>query len=232
VAHSTQPAHYKQVDRQGQLPMAKLQRLGGISALLEASIYVSAFLFYGAFWNYPVDSGAVQKLAYLAENKVPLYCVTLSTYVLFGVILLVLVLAINERLKAGSPALSPIAAIFGLLWVGLVIAAGMISNVGLLSVTELSAKDPELALTVWVAIVNVVEGMGGGNEIVGGLWVLLLSVAALGSGLLSKALSGFGIFVGAVGIITIIPVDIFTEVFGVSQIVWFVWLGCALLRRS
>jgi len=39
------------------------------------------------------------------------------------------------------------------------------------------------------------------------------------------------VFVGAVGIITIIlALNDLTGVFGLGQIVWFVWLGIALLR--
>jgi hypothetical protein len=146
--------------------------------------------------------------------------------------LAVLVLAINERLKSNTPTLSQIASIFGIVWVGLVIASGMIANIGLSAVLELSTKDPEQAMTVWRAIYSVVEGLGGGNEVVGGLWVLLLSFAALKGDELSKRLNYFGLFVGIVGILTVYPAEVLTEIFGVSQIVWFSWLGAAMLASS
>jgi hypothetical protein len=40
--------------------------------------------------------------------------------------------------------------------------------------------------------------------------------------------------VGAVGIISIIPglTEMMTAVFGLSQIIWFVWLGIVLLRST
>jgi hypothetical protein len=39
--------------------------------------------------------------------------------------------------------------------------------------------------------------------------------------------------VGAVGIITIIPaLNDMTGVFGLGQIIWFVWLGMVLLRSN
>jgi hypothetical protein len=210
----------------------KLQKIGGVFAIFEAIIYVSAFVFFGAFWNFPTDADSVQKFAFLAENQVILSIVNLIMYVLFGIFLAVLVLAINERLKSNTPTLSQIASIFGVVWVGLVIASGMIANIGLSAVLELSTKEPEQAMTVWRAIYSVVEGLGGGNEVVGGLWVLLLSFAALKGDELSKRLNYLGLFVGIIGILTVYPAEVLTEIFGVSQIVWFSWLGAVMLASS
>lgn len=212
--------------------MNKLQKVGGVFAIFEAIIYVSAFVFFGAFWNFPTDADSVQTFAFLAENQVTLSIVNLIMYVLFGIFLAVLVLAINERLKSNTPTLSQIASIFGVVWVGLVIASGMIANIGLSAVLELSTKEPEQAMTVWRAIYSVVEGVGGGNEVVGGLWVLLLSFAALKGDELSKRLNYLGLFVGIVGILTVYPAEVLTEIFGVSQIVWFSWLGAVMLASS
>ena len=212
--------------------MNNLQKLGGIAALLEAAIYISAFVFFGAFWNFPVDADSVKQFAFLAENKVILSIVNLIMYVLFGVLLAVLVMALHERLKVSTPFLSQFASIFGIIWVGLVIASGMIANIGLASVLELSVKDPEQAMTVWRAIYSVVEGLGGGNEVVGGLWVLLLSFAALKAKELPKILNYFGLIVGISGILTIYLAEVLTEIFGLSQVVWFSWLGAAMLLSN
>ena len=171
--------------------MKNLQKLGGVSALLESFIYVLAFIFFGVFYSFPVDVNSVQQFAFLAENKTILSVVNFIMYVLFGIFLVVLVLALYERLKASSPILSQIASVFGIIWVGLVIASGMIANIGLASVLELSVTDPERAMTVWHTINAIVEGLGGGNEVVGGLWVFLISLAALKTDKLSKLLSYF-----------------------------------------
>lgn len=209
--------------------MNRLQKLGGVAALVEASLYISIFLFFGAYWQYSAEAGVAEKLAYLAEQKVPLYLVYLFGYVVFGAALVVLVLAVHERLKAGSPVLARAASVFGLLWAGLVIAAGMIANVGLLTAVGLAAKDPNRAYSLYATINVVVEGIGGGNEIVGGLWLLLLSIAALGNGF-PRALVGLGLLVGTAGVATVVPLESIKEIFGLSQIVWFVWLGVVLLR--
>jgi len=210
-----------------------LQKIGGISAILEAVIYITAFIVYGAVLVYPpANADTVQELSFLSDNQIILSVMNLIMYVLFGILLAVLVLAIHQRLKEKSPALSQIASVFGLIWVGLVIATGMISNIGLISVIELGETEPEQAMLIWSSIGIVTEGLGGGNEIVGGIWVLLLSFGALRGRNLSTPLIYLGIAVGLAGILTIYPADVFTEIFGVSQIIWFIWLGIFMLRDA
>lgn len=153
-------------------------------------------------------------------------------YVLFGILLAVLVLAVHERLKINAPNLSKVASIYGVIWVGLVIASGMISNIGLAAALELSTTNSEQAILVWSIISTIVEGIGGGNEVVGGLWVLLLSIAAYRCNEFSKAFNYLGYFVGIVGILTIYPADVLTAIFGITQIIWFSWLGVVMLFGS
>jgi hypothetical protein len=62
---------------------------------------------------------------------------------------------------------------------------------------------------------------------------LLVSLAALRTGGLPKGMNILGVSVGAVGIITIIPaLNALVAVFGLGQIIWFVWLGIAMLRSN
>lgn len=211
--------------------MEKLQKAGGLAAIGEALIYIGVFAFYGAAWEFPKE-GTVQKMAYLAQHQFSLALVNLVGYVLSGVLLAVLVLALHERLKAKAPALASLASIFGLVWVGLVIASGMIGNIGLGAVVKAASDDPERARLLWQMVTVVVEGLGGGNEVVGGLWVLLLSCAALKGETLPRALNGLGLLVGVAGIATVYPSGTLTEIFGLSQIVWFAWLGIYLASRG
>lgn len=167
------------------------------------------------------------------DNQAIIYIGNLFIYVIFGAFLVVLALALHERLKAGSPALVQTATAFGLIWAGLAIASGMIFNVGIETVVDLYGKDPAQAASVWSAIGPVQEGLGGGNEIVGGLWVLLISGAALRTGGLPKALNYLGVAIAVAGTLTVVPaLDVLTDVFGLSQIVWFAWLGIVMLRDT
>jgi hypothetical protein len=60
----------------------------------------------------------------------------------------------------------------------------------------------------------------------------LLSSAALKGNELSKILNYFGVFIGIIGILTIYPAEVLTEIFGISQIVWFCWLGVSMLTSN
>ena len=126
------------------------------------------------------------------------------------------------------------ATVFGLIWAGLIIASGnlMLHNLGV--VAALYGTDPAQAATAWTALESVENGIMSGNELVGSLWVLLLSVAALRTGGLTRTLNYLGVVLGSAGILTMIPALATTMImiFGPGMIVWSVWVGIVLLRRS
>jgi hypothetical protein len=155
-------------------------------------------------------------------------------YVFFGFALIVLSLALYDRLKSGAPAIMQAATAIGIIWAGSLIASGMVANAGLATIVSIYAKDPTQAALTFQAIEAITNGLGNANgEILGGLWVLLVSLAALRAGGLPKGLNSLGLLVGTVGIITIIPaLNTLTGVFGLGQIIWFVWLGIVLLRSN
>ncbi|MGB7095408.1 MAG: hypothetical protein WBD62_12270, partial [Anaerolineales bacterium] len=68
----------------------------------------------------------------------------------------------------------------------------------------------------------------------GGIWILLLSWAALRAGELPRILNYLGVAVGVAGIISVVPAlaEIFIYIFALGQIVWFIWLGIVMLRNS
>jgi len=210
-----------------------LQKLGGIAALIEAALYVTGFGLFLTILDPSGYEGHVQKVAFLADKQAALYIANLLIYVAFGVVLVVLALALHARLKDGSPAIMQTATAFGLIWAGLVIASGMIAIIGNSTVVGLSGENQDQAVMLWLAISTVQEALGGGNEIVGGLWVLLLSWAALRTDKLQKVLNYLGVLVGLAGILTVAPnFDVLMDVFGLGQIVWFAWLGIFMLRED
>ncbi|MFP4436506.1 MAG: DUF4386 family protein [Chloroflexaceae bacterium] len=214
--------------------MRNLQQMGGIAALYEAVAYVVGILFFIFIVDYAGVVDPIQKVALLVDNLAGMYIITLIIYVIFGVFLVVLVLALHERLQANTPVIMQTATAFGLIWAGVVIAGGMIFNIGTGVVVDLYSTDPTQAATVWLAIDAVFNGLGGGVEILGGLWVLLVSWAALRASGLPRTLNYLGLVVGGAGILTIVPAlgEPGGIMFGLGQIVWFVWLGMVMLRRT
>ena len=214
--------------------MKTLQKSGGYAALYLAIAYLIGLFLFIVVLDYPGITDPVQKVALLVEKSMVIFATNLFMYVFFGVALVVLSLALYDRLKAGAPALVQAATALGIIWAGSLIASGMVANAGLATIASLYAKDPAQAVLTFQSIEVVANGLGNANgEILGGMWTLLVSLAAMRSGGLSKGMNALGLFVGAVGIVTIIPaLNDMTGLFGLGQIVWFVWLGIVLLRRD
>jgi hypothetical protein len=206
-----------------------------VAALFEAATYVVGMGLLFTILS-PYGSGEldpVQTVAFLIDNHAIMYIWNLIIYVAFGVFLVVLALALNERVKAGSPAMMQMATAFGLIWAGLVIASGMVFTIGSGTVVDLYSRDTAQAASVWLAVASVRDGLGGGNEVVGSLWILLLSWAALRAGGLPRALNYLGVVISVAGLLTVVPaLDVLLFVFGLGGLVWFVWLGIVMLRSS
>lgn len=213
--------------------MKQLQKWGGAAALFEALAYIIGFIGFIAVVNVGGITDPVDKVAAIVANQGMLTALMLIVYVAWGASLVVLTLALHERLNGKNSALARTATAFGLIWSVLVIASGMIYIVGMETVVALQVTNPEQAATVWLAIGSIFNGLGGGVEVVGGIWVLLLSVAGLRGGYFGRGLHYLGYLVGAAGVVSVIPAaaEISASIFGLTQIVWFAWLGINMLRR-
>lgn len=209
------------------------QKFGGFAALYMAAAHLIGIVIFLVILDYLSITDPAQKVALNVEQQRVIFSTNLLMYVFFGFFLIVLSLALYDRLRAGAPAIMQVATAIGVIWAGALIASGMVANAGLATIVPLYAKDPAQAALTWQGIETVANGLGNANgEILGGLWVLLVSLAALRAGGLSRGLNLLGLLVGAVGIISIIPglTALLIGVFGLSQIIWLVWLGIVLLN--
>lgn len=215
--------------------MHELQRTAGVAALVQALAYVAGFTAFLSFLN-PGDVShwnSVQRLEFALEKRHSFQALNIFIYVVFGAALVVLATGLHERFKQTAPASSQIGAAFGLIWAGLVIASGMIASTGLDAVADIYARTPQEAASTWTAIDAIQNGLGGGIEIVGGLWMLLVSLSGLRATSVPRSLNHLGIFLGAVGVLTVVPpLAELGAIFGLGQIVWFFWVGVVLLKRS
>lgn len=213
--------------------MERLFKWGAYAALAQALLYIGAFVILAAFQ--PSDAGswsAAQKLSYtLAHSNLTLFWALL--YYVSGIVLVVLTAALHARLSTQSPALMAITTPFGYIWAGFLMASGMVSQLGFAAVARLHAESADQALTVWEMVKVVQNAFGGGVELIGGVWVLLLSMMLLRHVERTRALAVLGAIVGLAGVLTVMPsLGIMKEVFGLTQIAWFVWIGIWLLRKQ
>jgi hypothetical protein len=213
--------------------MKDFRKIGGIAALYEAFAYVLGMVFYIFIVDYAGAVEPLQQVALLADNQGSMFLLTLIVFVIFALFLVVLSLALYERLKSGSPVMAQTAGAFGLIWACVVIASGMIFIIGMNNVVDIYGTDPVQASTAWLAIDSVFDGLGGGSEILGGIWILLVSWGALQAKVFPKALNYLGVVIGVVGILSIVPaLEALTTIYGLGQIPWFIWLGIAMLKSG
>ena len=129
--------------------MKNLQKMGGISALYMAIAYLVGIVLFLFVLDYPNIVDPAQKVALLVDKQMVIYSMNLILYVIFGIFLIVLALALYERLKVGAPAIMQVATVIGIIWAGSLIASGMVSNAGIAPVVALYAKDPAQAALTW-----------------------------------------------------------------------------------
>lgn len=208
-----------------------MDRWGSVAALLAAATYLVGFALLVTLipsFNTADPSAMVD---FLAQNHGLMFAWNLTIYVVNAIALVVLAVALSERFRAHSPGLAQLALAFGVLWATLVLGAGMVANVGLAEVVRLHATSPEQAGELWHIVHLIENGLGGGNEIAGGVWALVLGLAGIVTTRLPRLLSGFGLIIGLAGVLTVVPSfsEIGGALFGLGYIAWFIWAGIALL---
>jgi hypothetical protein len=145
-----------------------------------------------------------------------------------------LALALNERLKAGSPALAQAVITLGLIWAVLIIVNGTLSINNVSTVVKLYGENPAQAATVWLTLDSVETGLGanGGETMVSALWLLLLGWVALRAKGLPRVLNYLGVVIGIAGILSVVLEPALAAVYGLGLIIWFIWMGIVLLRSN
>jgi hypothetical protein len=84
-----------------------------------------------------------------------------------------------------------------------------------------------------LSMLYVPEALVGRVEVVGGIWILLVTWAALLAGRLPRALNYLGVVVGVAGVLTVVPaLEVLGIGFRLGEIVWIVWLGIVMVRSS
>jgi hypothetical protein len=216
--------------------MNTFQKAGGAAALAHAFAYLVGIIMAVTLIFPNLDAGTGQYIEFVAENQFLMHIWILIIYWVTAITVVIMALALYNRLGARSPALMQTATVFGLIWAALIIASGNLMLNDFHVITSLYLKDPSTASTTWTVLEAVENGITSGNELVGSIWVILLSIAALRSGGLPRSLGFAGIALSVIGIYTLVP-DITTQpgvafVFGIGMVIWSIWLGIILLRGT
>lgn len=215
-----------------------LQRAGGLAAHVISGTYVLGFLAMLAYLAPQGYTDAVTdpagSLEFLSSNSTVLYAWYLVLYLVGGAALPVLVVALHQRLQTQQPNLAMLSRSFGLIWAGLLLASGMIALIGQRAALDLAGSDNAAALASWHAVSVVQDGLGGGIEVVGAVWLIITCLACRTARALPIGLAYLGLGLGVVGLLTLVPAlaDPAASLFGVGLIIWFTWTAHSLLARA
>lgn len=214
--------------------MQSIQKMGGIGAFIAAgTFFVGLAMFATMLGDFVGATAASDAVEFIVDNQVAVYVWNITIHIVFGIALVPLVLAIRDRLIDARSTLARVSTVFGLIWAGVIVCTGMITNIAYATVTDLQGTDPDMAATVWSALDAVANGLGGGNEVLGGIWVLGLSIVALRERLFARWTNYLGVVMGVAALVTIIPpLEDVGAVFGLGLIVWFVAVGVALVKGA
>ncbi|TXT44089.1 MAG: hypothetical protein FD137_1656 [Spirochaetes bacterium] len=201
--------------------------------------------------------GIGEYFAFYGEHRAIVFVWTYSMYIIHGGSLIVLVLALRERLKEAAPRLSLVAAGLGFAWAGFVLLSGFINLWGAEALADLHPKNPGLAETLKEVIAMVTLGIDSSDKCLGALWIGLSCLAALTAlkakaapkalpgavhpkailptEALPKALAvaglGLGAAVFALGLALPANDPSASFAFGIGTIFWWLFLGLHMLRR-
>lgn len=213
-----------------------LQRAGGAAALATAVVFVFVFVLVATTLAPLVvpDLAFSEYLRLHRANGSLIYIWHFTMYIVFGLCLIIVAIALHERLKEKSPYISRIAMVLGLMYSAFVFLGGLLTIHGDEAVLALAAQDPAGADVLRRTIGAITLCVDSSDRLLGCLWIGLASVAALRTRTFPVGLAILGLVIGAPGIIGMALPSLLalSYVFGIGIIAWSAWLGVVMLRRS
>src|SRR5574339_1045012 len=83
--------------------MKTLQKVGGLAAMYMAAAHLIGIVIFLIVLDYPSLTDPAQRVSLLVEKQMVIFSSNLLMYVFFGFFLIVLSLALYDRLKSGVP---------------------------------------------------------------------------------------------------------------------------------
>lgn len=215
----------------------KLRKVGGIASFICAGTYIIGFLILIlvlAPFGYGSDNiDALAVVEFISEKPYFLIMWNSIIYILNAIAFTLLVLCVSELLQTKSPYLALISKAFGLIWATLVLGAGMIANLAVEHAYQQFSIDPIASAESWKLMHMIELGLGGGNEIAGGVWFLIVGLSLKVTNLLSSWVNYLAIIIGVSGLTTVIPLfgEFTGALFGSGAILWFFVAGTLFMKK-
>jgi len=201
--------------------------IGIASSMYMALSYLAGIIIFVVILRYPEMKQDNDKVKTIVEMKPMAYLTNLILYVFFGPALVLFILYLNSVLENNGSVIARFSSIIGYIWAGSLTASGMIANGAIEPVSRLFSENPDQAVNLWRMLDIVSLSIGNGNgEILGGLMTAGFGLALLIEERFKRGLGIYGIIVGLIGLLSIIPAFVgIAAVFGILQLVWFLLIG-------
>lgn len=214
--------------------MEDTRRNGAFAAFALAAAPVAFFLAILASGAAGVGPGSdpASGLAAALQNPV-LFGGFGAASVFLGASLIVLALALHERLRGAAPFAVRIGTAAGVIGGALFVTNGLGPLLGPARLAELDAQDHEVAVAAYAAFSLVGHLLFSGGQVMFGAFALIDNVVGARARLLPRLPSYLGMLLGIVMILGVaVPEGPLGLVFPVLILVWSLWLGVALLRSA
>ncbi|TDO98649.1 hypothetical protein [Marinomonas balearica] len=206
-------------------------RLTGYLSLIQSGIFLLGMVFYIMFLlpiTFDLGVVSVDQIGIILDHKNMLQSFYGMTYIVFSVLLLFL----NSALCRDCPnqVLTSITRHFGIVWSVLLLCSGLFV---ITSFEYIALADVENSIKMsTLAIANLMmEALGGGNELIGGLWVGSMSIILRKAFYIGRTQWLLGLVIGGIGVITVFPkLSELGAFFGIGMIIWFAALGVTKLK--
>lgn len=220
----------------------QLQRAGGTAAIICALTYLFGFVLFFGLIEAPKDSSDIAHLHFLVSQRDTFFLGYIVIGIVFSFGLLLLNQSLKTTFKPTTPNMSQYNSVLGNIWATFVLASTFIFLVSLPFLANYADTSEENAVIVLKSVDIVVDALGGGIELLGAVWVLLISYMGIKANTFAKTLHVLGIAVGLAGILTLFSglsflsgnmvFEASTAIFGLGQIVWFIALGISMIRKK
>lgn len=218
--------------------MKNLQKIGGISAIISAASYIFAIGLFLTVLMPLADTNINihDYMAFFVPHKTIVFVSTFSMYIIHGVCLVFLALALHERLRISSPTLSVFALCFGLIWSSFVLLSGFINIWGNEALISLYSKSAAEADSLKTALSTITLGIDSSDRFLGCLWIGFVCFASFKSHIFLKAFNWFGFITSILSLLIglFLPANDSSAsfLFGVSAIIWWLAVGFYMIWKA
>jgi uncharacterized protein DUF4386 len=213
------------------------QRWGGVGGLLYGAVFVGAFalrvaVYSGAHLNGARDLEDPARLLPAIAHQPLGFVAIAGMKLLTGVAVLLIVLALYERLASLAISLVRPATAVGILSVGAFAAQGIFEMIRLPLIAADYARHPAAAAAAFRTYDTVDSVLLSLTMITLGAWIAIICWTIIRARVFSRALGWLGLVWGALTLLSPVEDTSFSLIGLVLGPIWAIWLGVILLRPS